>query len=151
MDLARLVGGPEDRVPRRRGADLADRLGVPSTTLDDLLSDLRRAGLVTSHRGPNGGWSLAGDAADVTVADVIRGLEGPLADIRGIRVDELQLPDDEQAMKHMWIALRVQIRSVLEHVTIADLVANRLDGGIEALTHEPEAWRSRELRGAPPT
>ncbi len=151
IDLARLAGGPDERATRRRGADLAERLGVPSTTLDDLLSDLRRAGLVASHRGPNGGWSLAGDAADITVADVIRGLEGPLADIRGVRIDELHVPDDERAVQHMWIALRAQIRTVLEHVTIADLVANRLDPEVEALTHAPEAWQSRELRGAPPT
>lgn len=151
IELARLDRDEQESAGRMRSAALAEHLGVPTSTLDDLLSDLRRADLVASHRGPSGGWSIARPASEVHVADVIRGLEGPLATVRGVRIDELTPPDGERALHHMWIALRVQTRTVLEQVTIEDLVENRLDPNVEALTDASEAWQSRALRGAPPT
>ena len=144
VDLARATPGG-----LRRGAELAELAGAPPTTLEDVLSGLRRAGLVASQRGPSGGWRLSRPAEEITVADIIRGLEGSLTYVRGIRPDELEVDPDEVAMQHMWVALRVQVRSVLEHVTLADLAANRLDPDVEALCGDDDAWRTRDLRGTP--
>lgn len=146
VDLSRSA---PDGQELRRGAELAVLQGAPPTTLEDVLSGLRRAGLVASQRGPHGGWRLSRPADQITVADIIRGLEGPLADVRGIRPDELEIAPDEVAMQHLWVALRVQVRTVLEHVTIADLAANRLDPAIESLCDDDDAWRTRDLRGTP--
>jgi Rrf2 family protein len=133
----------------RRGAELAEIQDAPPTTLEDVLSGLRRAGLVVSQRGPSGGWRLSRPADEITVADIIRGLEGSLTYVRGIRPDELEIAPDAVAMQHMWVALRVQVRTVLEHVTLDDLAANRLDPAIEALCDNDDAWRTRDLRGTP--
>ena len=148
VELAR-IGSPESGEslpPLCTGARLAELQQIPPTSLDDILADLRRADLVASQRGPSGGWRLARPAGDITIADVIRGVEGPLADVRGIRPDQLDLPESFSAMQRMWIALRAQVRSVLEHVTIADLAANRLDPEVDALTAAADAWMSRRLR-----
>lgn len=146
VDLARPA---PDGHELHRGAELAELQGAPPTTVEDVLSGLRRAGLVTSQRGPSGGWRLSRPADQLTIADVIRGLEGPLVDVRGIRPDELEITPDQVAMQHLWVALRVQARTVLEHVTIADLAANRLDPAIESMCEDDDAWRTRDLRGTP--
>lgn len=146
VELARSATDDHDM---RRGAELAEILDTPPTTLEDVLAGLRRAGFVTSQRGPNGGWRLTVPADETTVADIIRGIEGSLTYVRGIRPDELDVVPGEEAMQHLWIALRVQERSVLEHVTIADLANNRLDPAIEALCQNDDAWLTRDLRGTP--
>ena len=148
VELAR-IGSPEPGRPLPplcTGARLAELQQIPPTSLDDILADLRRTALVTSQRGPSGGWRLARPADEIAVADVIRGLEGPLADVRGIRPDQLDVAESFSAMQRMWIALRVQVRSVLEHVTIADLAANRLAPEVDAFTGATDAWTSRRLR-----
>ncbi len=92
---------------------------------------------------------MARPASQISIADVIRGLEGPLADVRGIRPDELTVSQDFAAMQRMWIALRSQIRMVLEHVTVQDLVDNRLDPDLEEITAAADAWQTRRLRADP--
>jgi Rrf2 family protein len=119
---------------------LAVEQGIPGKFLDDILRALRNAGVVRSHRGPDGGWTLGRPARDIAIADVIRVLEGPLASVRGIRPHEL--PDDgvEEPFVSLWVATRVALRSVLEEVTVADLAAGHLPRKVAKLLDAPGAW-----------
>jgi Rrf2 family protein len=121
-------------------ADLAARDGFPPGFLDDILRALRSGGLLRSQRGPDGGWLLARPAEQITVADVIRALEGPLASVRGLRPHELPASGEREPFVSLWIAVRAALRSVLESVTIADLAAGRLPAGVAVLAASPDAW-----------
>jgi Rrf2 family protein len=119
---------------------LATQAGLPHGFLNDILRILRVAGLVRSHRGPEGGWSLAKPAEDITVADIIRALEGPLSSVRGVRPNELASVGLSEPLISLWVAVRVALRSVLEHVTVADLAAGSLPDEIRAMVQDPDAW-----------
>ena len=129
-------------VPLKR-ATLATQEGIPGKFLDDILRVLRNSGLVRSHRGPEGGWTLGRPAADITVADVIRVLEGPLASVRGLRQDQLPGDGVQEPMVSRWVAVRTSLRSVLDHVTLADLAAGRLPRKVAKLVEAPGAWDKR--------
>jgi Rrf2 family protein len=126
-------------VPLKRAA-LATQEGIPGKFLDDILRVLRNSGLVRSHRGPEGGWTLGRPAKDITVADVIRVLEGPLASVRGLRPDQLAADGVEEPMVSLWVAVRSSLRSVLEVVTLADLADGRLPRKAQKLVDTPGAW-----------
>ena len=113
--------------------------GLPADFLRNVLNELQRTGLVQSRRGSDGGYRLARPASEVTTADVIRAVSGPLAEVRGLRPEH----DDAGNLQPLWIAVRASLRSVLEHVTIADLAANRLPRRIQKLVDDPDAWTSR--------
>jgi Rrf2 family protein len=119
---------------------LAAEQDIPAASLEDILRDLGKAGLTRSRRGPVGGWLIDRPADQVTVADVIRALEGPLASVRGIRPHELA--DDGVAERYidLWVAVRAALRSVLEAVTIADLADGRLPPEAAAWLDRPGAW-----------
>ena len=119
---------------------LAERNDVPPGFLFDILRQLRIAQLVRSVRGGDGGWLLARPAEAITVADVIRALDGPLASVRGVRPHELPTEGGHEPFISMWIAVRAALRSVLEHVTIGDLANGRLPDEIAALAAQPDAW-----------
>ncbi len=127
---------------RRSAAAIAAAQQIPAAFLDDILADLRRSSLAASQRGANGGWSLARPADAISVADVIRAVEGPLADVRGLRPDELDYPADLRALQEMWVALRANVRAVLEVTTIADLCSGRLNPTVAALATHHDAWVS---------
>ncbi|TQM29356.1 RrF2 family transcriptional regulator [Nocardia bhagyanarayanae] len=116
---------------------------IPPKVLETVLGELRRAELVVSRRGPDGGYSLARPAAEISIADVIRAIEGPLASVRGQRPEDVKYPGVAEPLTHVWIAVRVNIRAVLENVTVADIVADRLPGFVDALTGDPGAWARR--------
>lgn len=122
---------------------LATHAGLPHGFLNDILRILRVGELVRSHRGPEGGWSLAKPADTITVADIIRALEGPLSSVRGVRPNELASAGLAEPLISLWVAVRVALRSVLEHVTIADLAAGKLPAEIEAMVQDPDAWSVR--------
>jgi Rrf2 family protein len=122
---------------------LASEEDIPPKFLESILADLKRAQLVASQRGAVGGYRLARPAAEISVADVIRAVEGPLADVRGERPDALDYQDGLVVLQRAWIAVRANLRAVLEHVTLADLRDGRLDPAVEALTEDPDAWVSR--------
>ena len=136
--LARI---PQDQaaIPLKRET-LAAQEDIPAKFLDDILRALRNAGLVRSHRGPDGGWTLARDPADITVADIIRALEGPLASVRGIRPNELPDHGVPEPFVSLWVSVRAALRSVLEEVSAADLAAGHLPADIVALVDAPGAW-----------
>lgn len=125
---------------------IASAQRIAPKVLEGVLAELRRAGLVTSRRGPDGGYRLARPAAAISIADVIRGIEGPLASVRGERPEDVRYPGAAEPLQQVWIALRVNIRAVLEDVSIADIAENRLPGFIDALTADPGAWVRREPR-----
>jgi Rrf2 family protein len=121
-------------------ATLAAQDGIPPGFLEDILQALRSGGLLRSQRGSDGGWQLARPAEAITVADVIRALEGPLASVRGVRPHELPAAGDREPFVSLWIAVRSALRSVLEEVTIADLANGRLPPEVARLAADPESW-----------
>lgn len=122
---------------------LAEAQQIPSKFLEHILADLRRGGLVASVRGTDGGYWLQRAPADVSMADIIRAVEGPLADVRGQRPESLDYPDDLAVLQRAWIALRANLRGVLEHVSLADLRDGRLHDDLEALAALDDAWQAR--------
>lgn len=126
---------------------LAERDEIPRAFLEDILRDLRKAGLASSRRGADGGWLLARSAADISVADVIRALEGPLASVRGIRPHELAGAGVAEPLVSLWVAVRAALRSVLDVVTVADLAEGRLPPEVRPWLDRPGAWGLPEPAG----
>ncbi|MFC4606054.1 RrF2 family transcriptional regulator [Rhodococcus kronopolitis] len=122
---------------------LAQAQAVPHKFLEAVLGELRRAGMVSSRRGRDGGYWLARPAAEITVADVIRAMEGPLASVRGERPEEVHYDGHAAALVEVWIAVRVNLRAVLEGVSVADIAAGALPGFVAELNSDPQAWRRR--------
>ena len=116
---------------------------IPLKFLLNILTDLKRAGIVSSHRGSQGGFQLARSASEITVADVIRAVEGPLASVHEILPENVHYPPPSASLRQVWIAVRASLRSVLETVTIADLASGLLPKSIVALSTSPEALTVR--------
>ncbi|MGH9088237.1 MAG: RrF2 family transcriptional regulator [Acidimicrobiales bacterium] len=119
---------------------LSEREGLPPRFLGAILADLRRAGLVASQRGTDGGYRLARPASAVTVAEVIRILDGPLAEVRGLRPEATSYEGSSAHLQDVWVAVRASLRLVLEEVTLADLVSGDLPEQLVRLTALPGAW-----------
>lgn len=119
---------------------VADAEAIPPSFFPDILRALRLGGVLRSTRGPEGGWNLGRPADRITVADVIRALEGPLASVRGIRPHELPDHGGTEPFTSLWVAVRVSLRSVLEGVTIAELVEGDLPDHVHELLQVPGAW-----------
>lgn len=127
-----------------KGEQLAERQAIPAKYLENILADLRRAGLVRSQRGAEGGYRLARAAEDISVADVIRAVEGPLADVHGTPPEEIEYPGAAGSLRDVWVATRAALRTVLETVTLADIAAGRLpQQPVGELVADPEAWIRR--------
>lgn len=124
-----------------KGEQLAAAQGVPLRFLENILSDLRHGGLVASQRGAEGGYWLARPANEIVIADVIRVVEGPLADVRGTRPDALEYHGAASSLQEVWIAVRANLRAVLERVTLADVASGRLPKVVGKLTSDPDAWQ----------
>jgi Rrf2 family protein len=123
-----------------KGQHLAETQGIPLKFLENILLELRNAGIVASQRGAEGGYWLARPPAEITVADVIRAVEGPLAHVRGERAENLDYPAGTGALQEVWIALRASLRNVLERCTLADIAAGTLPKDINVMTADPDAW-----------
>ncbi len=121
---------------------LATSQGLPAKFLESILNDMRRAGLLLSQRGADGGYRLSRSADSITVADVIRPLDGPLAEVRGLRPEATAYTGAAEHLQTVWVAVRSSLRQVLEQVTIADIVAGKLPATVQKLTTDPEAWVS---------
>lgn len=124
-----------------KGEQLARSQAIPHNFLENILTELRRAGIVRTRRGADGGYQLARPAAEVTVADVLRAVEGPLAAVQGVRPDQLQYGGAAAELPEVWVALRASLRDVLEHVTIADIAGGRLPPVVKEHTRRKDAWR----------
>ena len=122
---------------------IANSQEIPLKFLLNILSDLKRARIVSSHRGSQGGFQLARSASEITVADVIRAVEGPLASVHEILPEDVHYPPPSESLRQVWIAVRASLRSVLETVTIADLASGSLPASVVALSSSPEALTVR--------
>lgn len=125
---------------------LAEAQQIPPKFLENILSQLRRSGLVRSQRGPDGGYWLAQAADRISLADVIRAVDGPLVGVRGERPEDLGYEGPAKALQVVWIALRASERAILERVTLADVASGRLPDSVHALTEDPAAWDSPAFR-----
>lgn len=143
IELARAYPTDGGRaVPLTRQA-IADAQQIPSKFLEHILADLKRSQLVGSVRGADGGYWLQRPPDEITMADIIRAAEGPLADVRGERPDALDYPEDLASLQRAWIAVRANLRAVLERVTLADLRDGKLHPDVDALADDPDAWLIR--------
>jgi Rrf2 family protein len=132
-----------DQQSPRKVDEVAQAQGIPLSFLENILTQLRSAGVVRSQRGPDGGYWLAHPADQVTLAKVIRAVEGPLVGVRGQRPEEIEYVGSAQALQEVWIALRANLRAVLECVTVADVAAGKLPEAVQALTRDQDAWQAR--------
>ena len=137
VELAAAGDGPV------KGEQIATTQGISLKFLENILSELRVSGIVCSRRGADGGYWLARPASEISIADVMRAVEGPLASVRGERPESLEYAGAAEGLGRAWIALRTNLRSVLETVTLQDLASNKLPARIEKLAAEPESWRTR--------
>jgi adenylyl-sulfate kinase len=136
-----LAAAPNGKaVPAER---IATAQGMPVNFLEHILSELRIAGVVRSQRGSDGGYRLARDPRHITIADIIRAVEGPLATVRGGRPEDADYPGVASQLPRVWIAVRKNLRSVVEHVTVADVANASLPESINLLADDPEAWVTR--------
>ena len=123
----------------------AEELGrlqeIPHGFLQAILADMRRAGIVVSQRGQSGGWRLARGANDVSVADVIRSVDGPLVSVYGLRPEAVSYNASAEILQRVWIAARSSLREVFENVTLDGLAARSLPPEVERLTLDDDAWQ----------
>ena len=113
---------------------------IPNKYLESILGELRRGGLLRSQRGPEGGYRLARPADQISIADVIRALDGELANVRGSRPENLEYVGAAAPLQEVWIALRASERAILEGVTLAHVVSGELPKPVAALVANPSAW-----------
>lgn len=128
---------------RRTAAKLVESQGLPRKFLEAILNELRKAGIVSGRRGFDGGFALARPAAEITLADVLRAVDGPLAEVRGMRPEQAAYTGSAQHLGEVWVAVRASLRAVLEHVTVEDLLQERLPAVITDRTSNPDAWLAR--------
>lgn len=124
-----------------KGERIAQAQGIPLKFLENILLELRHHGLVQSQRGAEGGYWLARPADEINLADVMRAVEGPLANVRGVRPEMTEFPGAAARLQDVWIAVRANLRAVLESVTLADLARGELPEAVRELTVNPEAWQ----------
>lgn len=140
IELARSAG---DAVPARpvSAEELGRRQDIPSGFLQAILADLRRAGIVASQRGQSGGWRMARSADDVSVADVIRAVDGPLVSVHGDRPEAVHYNEAAEPLQLVWIAARSSLRDVCEQVTLRSLAEGTLPDEVAVRTRDEEAWQ----------
>jgi Rrf2 family protein len=127
----------------RKVDEVSQAQSIPLSFLENILTQLRSAGVVRSQRGPEGGYWLAHPASEVTLADVIRAVEGPLVGVRGQRPEEVEYGGSAESLQQVWVALRANLRKVLERVTVADVASGKLPKEVIALTRDEDAWQTR--------
>ncbi|MFZ6002574.1 MAG: RrF2 family transcriptional regulator [Actinomycetota bacterium] len=136
------IGADGERSPLKAEV-IATAQDVPHRFLEGILGELRRAGIVASQRGSDGGYWLARPAAEVSVADIIRAVEGPLADVHGEPPEQVSYSGAASELQRVWVATRVALRSVLEETSLADIAEGALPDGVSALADEPDGWIRR--------
>ena len=130
----------------RKRDQIAEAQKIPSKFLETILLDLKHTGIVKSTRGADGGYALARPAADISLADVIRAVDGPMATVRGERVESVEYEGSARALRDVWVAVRASLRRVLETISLQDLVDDHLPESVRELNADPEAWISLNRR-----
>jgi Rrf2 family protein len=131
-----------DRKPIK-GEALAEAQQIPLQFLEHILLELKHARLIQARRGAKGGYWLARDPEQITIADVIRAVEGPLANIHENAPEELHYGGSAERLRDVWVAVRAALRSVLENVTLAEVSRGEMPWRVEAILNDPEAWLKR--------
>ena len=126
-----------------KGERLASAQEIPLRFMENILGELRQAGIVASKRGAEGGYMLARPPGEIALADVIRAVDGPLANIGGLRPDQLAYDGAASGMREVWVAVRAALRSVLEEVTLAEVAGKELPPAVTAAIADPDAWNVR--------
>jgi Rrf2 family protein len=126
-----------------KGERLADAQDIPLQFLEHILLELKHAGIVRARRGAKGGYWLARPADEVTIADIVRAVEGPIAHVQSAPPESIEYRGNAEHLQEVWIAVRASLRTVLERVTLADLVSGNLPSEVEALAASPDAWVAR--------
>ncbi len=137
VELAAAGGDPV------KGEAIADAQGIPLKFLENILGELKHTGIVASRRGAQGGYWLAKDAGEVSLADIVRAVEGPLATVRGQGPETLRYTGQAEPLQKVWIALRANIREVMEDTSLADVVDGKLPSEVRELSEPAEAWSQR--------
>jgi Rrf2 family protein len=123
-----------------KGDRISETQGIPKKFMENILHDLKRSGIVRTRRGASGGYWLALPAEEISLASIIRAVEGPLANVRGEWPEVVEYSGAAEHLQEVWIAVRANLRAVLESVTLADIVEGKLPPSITQLTEDPEAW-----------
>jgi Rrf2 family protein len=134
VELAAASDGPT------KGERIAQAQSIPPNFLENILVDLRNAGLVASRRGADGGYWLARPASEISLADVIRAVDGPLANVRGLRSEQVEYAGSAEPLRDVWVAVRASLRAVLENVTLADVANGELPEQVRDLAADPDSW-----------
>ena len=137
LELATADDGPV------KGERISQAQEIPLKFLENILIDLRHAGLIRAQRGAEGGYWLARPAGEITVGEVIRAVDGPLASVRGEAPEDVNYVGAAENLRTVWVALRASLRSVVDEVTLADVAGGRLPEGLTRLTESPDAWLRR--------
>lgn len=143
IHLASVSEGPT------KGQAIAAAQGIPAKFLEAIMTSLKGAGVVRSQLGPSGGYWLSRPADSITVADVMRAVDGPLASVRGQRPEAIEYAGTAEPLKSVWLAVRSSLREVLEHVTLADLATGVLPPDVVARAAQPDVWRTAETHITP--
>jgi len=133
------LAGSSQAEPRKVD-DIAKAQSIPVSFLENILTQLRSSGVVRSQRGPEGGYWLARPAEELDLAHVIRSVEGPLVGVRGQRPEEIEYSGSAESLQQVWIALRANLRKVLEETTVANVAEGKLPKAVESLTKADAAW-----------
>ncbi len=136
IEITRESGGPAISAE-----ELGRRQNIPHGFLQTILTNLRRTNVVLSQRGQSGGWRLARPATEVSVADVIRAVDGPLVSVYGLRPEAVSYNEHASVLQHVWIAARRSLRDVFEHVSIAELASGELPAEVTSRTQDEDAWQ----------
>jgi Rrf2 family protein len=123
-----------------KGDWISETQGIPKKFMENILHDLKRSGIVRTRRGASGGYWLALPAKEISLASIIRAVEGPLANVRGEWPESVEYKGAAENLQEVWIAVRANLRAVLESVSLADVVEGQLPSSITKLTRDPEAW-----------
>src|ERR1044072_70964 len=126
-----------------KGEKLAEAQDIPLQFLEHILLELKHAGIVRARRGAKGGYWLARQADEVTIADIVRAVEGPIAHVQSAPPESIEYRGNAEHLQEVWIAVRQSLGTALEHGTLADLVSGNLPPAVEDLEAAPDAWAPR--------
>ena len=137
-----LAAAPDGETPVK-GEQIATAQGIPLRFLENILGDLRNGGIVESRRGVDGGYLLSRPADEIALADVIRAVDGPLANVGGAKPEALSYEGPAEQLRDIWVAVRAALRGVLEETTVADVASGKLPKDVKDLLRQPDAWERR--------
>ena len=126
-----------------KGEQISEAQEIPLKFLENILGELTHSGIIASRRGAQGGYWLAKPAEEISLAEIVRAVEGPLATVRGQGPESLEYKGEAAPLQKVWIAVRANLRAVLENITLADLTAGDLPAELRKLLANPDAWQAR--------